>query len=439
MMQERAEIQNMIVLQHWSFEELKNLYGVANDEARQDTISPNLEDPPPRYDDPASDEVRLAITAPPRPPKVEEASQAMVQYQEKPLQQLDEALHLALSRENRALSAQVPDIVNHLLREWTQPQYPEDPEHQGARALTHGRPILKNRKYKPHVSDDEEDTTESEFDDSEPNSRGYYLEGPSTNGGKKNVRFKHQQAKVEDDTDEEDHRPRRSTRRHILNSEDDSSDSSLSPPKATIHKSQHRRDSNTSSGSHQSRYDPHPHTSYDRNRRPYTAGPSGPRNSPPEKEAMRPGSSRGVPPSPRTGPMLMHNQSWQGHAGQPGLRPPPPQHPSQSFPPPGPQRIPSGGNNQYNPQQYLPSPGASPIMMQGQYFPQQQRSQQATGTREQRPAPRPSRSSHHGSGRTSSEKAEKDRKSSSRNIKKGIGIGAAAAGLMELLSGLEAI
>ena len=446
MMQERAEIQNMIVLQHWSLEELNGLFGVANDEVRQDTISPTLEDPPPRYDDPASDEVRLAITAPPRPPKVEETSQAMVQYQERPLHQLDEALHQALCKENQVLNASVPDIVNHLLREWTERECPQDAAHSGSRALTYGKPILKNRGYRPSVSDDEEDTTESEYEYSDSQSRGYYLEGPSSNGVKKNVRFKNQQARVEDGVDEEERRPRRPTRRHILNSDDDSSDSSLSPPKATIYKSQNRRDSNNSTGSQHSRYDPHQHASYDRNRRPYTAGPSGPRNSPPEKEAMRPGSSRGVPPSPRTGPMPMHNQPWPintGHPPQgPGLRPPPQQYPSQSFPPcpPGPQRIPSNGNNPYGPQQYLSSPGASPVLLQGQYFPQQRRLSQGGGTREQRPASRPSRNSRQGSARGSSEKADKDKKnSSSRNLKKGIGIGAAAAGLMELLSGLEGI
>ena len=441
----------MIVLQHWSYEDLKNLYGAASDEARQDSTSPNPEDPPPKYDDPA-DDVRLTVTAPPRPPKVEGTSQAMVQYQERPLQQLEESLHQALSKENRVLSASVPDIVNHLLHKWTQPDFSSYSKHSSSRALTHQKPTSNGRKYKPHVSSDEEDTTESEFDDSDRHSRGYFLEGPSPNSIKKNVRFKHQQAKVEDDTDEEEHRPRRSTRRHILNSDTDTSESSPPPPKSALQKPGHRRDSDNSNISN--RPDPYPHAVYDRNRRPYS-GPSAPRNSPPEKEAVRPGSSRSNPPSPRNmAPPPTHNQPWHGHAGystqSPGLRPPlQPQH--QSFPPSPAiaQRIPSVGNNQYMPpQQYMPSPGSSPLALHGQYFPQQQQLQQyrqgsvgGGAMREQnRPAPRPSRS-HHGSRGGSGEKLDKDRdkKDGSKNFKKGIGLGAAAAGLMELLSGLDGI
>ena len=456
MMQERAEIQNMIVLQQWSLEDLNNLYRAASDEARQDSTSPRLEDAPPRYDD-LADEVRLAVTAPPQPPKVKETSQAMVQYQERPLQQLDESLHQALTRENSVLSASVPDIVNHLLQEWTQPEFSTKSKHSASRALTYGKSTSTSRKYRPHVSSDEEDTTESEYEDPDRHLRGYFLEGPSPNGIRKNVRFKHQQAKVEDDVDDEEHRPRRSSRRHVLISDSDTSESSPVPPKSALHKPRYRQDSNTSNGSYNSQPDPYPHAIYDRNRRPYS-GPSGPRNSPPEKEAVRPGSSRSNPPSPRNmAPQPMHNQPWHGyswHPQSPGLRPPPlPQHQSFSPSPAGAQRTPSIGNNQYMPpQQYMPSPGSSPIALHGQHFPQQQPQQQqqrrpSGGVREQnRPVPRSSRSSH-GSRGGSGEKTdrerererERDKKDGSKNFKKGIGLGAAAAGLMELLSGLDGI
>ena len=438
-MQERAEIQNMIVLQHWSFEELRTLYGMANDEATsQCSTSSSPEDPPPRYDDPASDNVHLAIPAPPRPPKEENTSKAIIQYHEQPLQQLDESLHHALAKENSTLSASVPDIVNHLLHAWTHAQSPNQPRHSSypvSRALTHRRPALKSRKYSAHISDDEEDTTESEYEDLDEHPGGYFLEGPRTDGMKKNVRFKHQQARVEDDTDEELHRPKRPSRKHIINSDEYSSDPSEGPP---LHRSHKRHDSN-SSGSH---IELPSHTAYDRNRRPYTSGPSGPRNSPPEKEVVQPGSSHGRPPSgmqPRVIPMHMPNQPWQGQGpNSPGLRPP-----SRFNAPPGatPRRS-SGGP--YVPQPYLSSPGASPVATQGAYFPQRPLGPglpppgqgPPPGMNQSRPPSRPK--SNQGS-RQGSDKAEKDRKSSSRNIKKGIGLGAAAAGLMELISGLDAI
>ncbi|KAL9127636.1 MAG: hypothetical protein Q9217_003527 [Psora testacea] len=438
MMQERAEIQNMIVLQHSSYEELKSLYSFANDEARQDSNSPNCDDPPPRYDDPASDEIRLAITASPRPPKEEEnTSTAMVQYHEQPLQQLDESLYQALVKENSTLSAPVPDIVNHLLHEWTQPEYPGPKRNPNSRALAHKGPSHKNRRYMPRISDEEEDTTESEYDESCDQARGYYLEGPRPNGVKKNVRFRNQQAKVEDDADEEDLRPKRSSRKHIINSDEYSSDSSQSSTFA--HRPPHSRDSNSSS----SRYEPPSNLSYDRNRRPYTSGPSGPRNSPPEKEAVRPGFFNNRPPptvNPRAMPMQMPNQPWQGHGtNSPGLRPPSQFNVPASLGPS--QRRHSGGP--YVPQPYMQSPSTSPVATHGAYFPPRQPGPgppppgQAPppGLNQQRPR-RPR--SNYGS-RQSSERAEKDKKSASRNITKGLGIGAAAAGLIDLLSGLDAI
>ena len=431
-MQERAEIQNMIVLQHCSLEELKGLYGIASEEAKQDFSNP--EDPPPSYDDPASDEVRLSLTAPPRPPKREDTSKAVVQYHETPLQQLDESLRHALARENSTLSAPVPDIVNHLLHEWIQPEFPEHTRSLDLRAMANTRPAYKERKYAAHISDEEEDTTESEYDESDEPSRGYYLEGPHTNGAKKNVRFKNQQAKVEDHTDEEERRPKRPSKKHIINSDDDSSDSSHFSPITSRPKPRHEINSSSS------RYVPQSQSTQDRNRRPYTSGPSGPRNSPPEKEVVRPGSSHGRPPSAlhhRAMPMHLPNQPWQGQGLNPsGLRPPP----QYNGPPGPPQRMPSGGP--YVPH-YVNSPNASPIMTQGAYFPQRQ-SGPGVPPPGQGPPPgmshhKPSRPrSNHGS-RQSSDKAERDKKSSSRNIKKGIGIGAAAAGLMELLSGLDGI
>ena len=50
MRQDRAEIQNMIVVQHWSLVELRKLYELAEKEAKEETMSPTIEDPPPSYD-----------------------------------------------------------------------------------------------------------------------------------------------------------------------------------------------------------------------------------------------------------------------------------------------------------------------------------------------------------------------------------------------------
>ena len=432
MMQERAEIQNMIVLQHWSFEELRTLFGTANDEARRDSISPSSEDPPPRYDDPAVEGVRLAVTGPQQPSQGVDTSMAVVQYQEQPLPQLDESLQRAVTKENSALCAPVPDIVIHLLHEWTQPEFPDHSGHPDPRALAHTRPSTKNRKYMPHISDDEEDTTESEYEELDEHARGYYLEGPLSHGTRKSVRFRHQQARVEDDIDEESHRFKRPSHKHILNSDESSSDSSEASTLA--HRSHHRRDSNSSA----SRQEFHSHAPNARMSRPYTSGPSGPRNSPPEKEVIRPASSHGRPPPgmhPRAMPMHMPNQPWQGQApNSPGLRPPP-----QFNGPPGqPQRMPSAGP--YVPQQYMHSPGASPNAPQGAYFPPRQSGPpQSQGPPPNMSQQRPSRPRSNHSSRQSSDRADRDKKSASRNIKKGIGIGAAAAGLMELLSGLDGI
>ena len=444
MMQERAEIQNMIVLQHWSFEELKSLYQAAHsDNSRRESLNSLPEEPPPGYDDPASDVIRLAVTAPPpRPPKEELAPNgngnlSLVHYQEQPLAQLDQSLHQALHKENQVLSAHVPDIVNHLLHEWTLPQYPDHKAHSDSRARD---PDRKNQKYQTHLSDQEEDTTESEYDDSDTSRpHGYYLEGagPQPNKVKKGVRFRDQQAKVEDDVDEGERRHRRSSHRHIINSDEDSTDSELSSSPVSTHRPAlargHRQDSSMSSGN--GSYAHGSYSAYDRNRRPYTGGPSAPRNSPPEKEAVRPGSSRAMPTN-------LHNQPWQNQAQQPhpqspALRPPPPGHYNSGPPQP---RMPPGPGGHYMPtlasQQQAPfpySPGASPVTPHGRYFPQQQQySHQPRRDRDHKP-----RRGH--SSRQGSDKAEKDKKAASSNIKKGIGIGAAAAGLMELLSGLDGI
>jgi len=439
-MQERAEVQNVIVLQHWSLEEVKSLYGVANDEAQHDTISPSHEDPPPSYDAPNKHDIRLQVT---EVPKNEEQSQALVSYREQPLQELDASLHRALALENHTLDAQVPDIVNHLLHEWIQLA---EPKHTGQRSIMSKRPQTTRtdgHKYRPHYSSEEE-TTESEYERSDGSRRGYYLEGPRRST--KNVRFK---AKVEDDTDEDEHRPRRLTKRHILRSEDEDSSDSESQMSPVAHWSnghgRERRDSDP-------KYDSSPRQSSERMPRPY----AGARNYPPEEVNNRPGSSRGAPqphppqsappqhPTPvqtTSYPQQYPQQQWPNQPPSAGLRPP-----QYGLPPMGPQRMPSNG--QYIPQQYMgASPQASPQPPPGSYFPRPNMPLgQGPPSNMQTQPPRRTPPSRNRSHRSESkfhekqvEKAEKDKKSASRNLKTGLGIGAAAAGLMELLSGLDGI
>ncbi len=448
-MQERAEVQNVIVLQHWSLEDLKSLYGVANDEARHDAISPSQEEPPPRYDAPSSGEIRLQVA---EAPKKEDHSQALVSYKEQPIQELDASLHQALALENQTLEAPVPDIVNHLLQEWTQPP---EPQQRGPRSIMTQRPPSKQsngHKYRPHYSSEEEDdTTESEYERSDDSRRGYYIEGPRN--GVKNVRFK---ARVEDDVDEDERRPKRSTQRHILRSDDDissDSESSISPVARRSH-GRDRRDSDP-------KYDSSPQQSSDRRRRPYAVS----RDHPSEDRNARPGSSRGAPPQPmqpqhqqppqqppRPIPIQTssHSHQQQYHNTQQppsaGLRPP------QYGPPPsGPQRMPSNG--QYIPSQYMgPSPQASPQPPPGSFFARQPLmplpQNYAPPPNAQQPprrTPAPPQNRSHRADKESRrhekqmERAEKDKKSASRNLKTGLGLGAAAAGLMELLSGLDGI
>ena len=460
----------MIVLQHWSLEDLRTLFLNAQDDVRRDSTASNLsEDPPPKYEDPPSEEVRLAIAPPPRPPKETDTSQALVKYQEQPIQQLDESLHQALSRENQVLSAEVPDIVNHLLKEWTIPTYPSSMGYP--RALTNG-PIHPPRPRRHHATVSSEEGDSSDYDSSDSLRKGYYLEGPplKPRGVKKQLRFEDQvklQPRVDDESDEEDRRNRRraTTGRHILRSNassDSDSDSDGSPPP----NSHTRRTRPSSSESAQAT-----HAAWDRNRRPYYNAPGGPRNSPPEKEAVRPlqrGSvsgpgNGGVPPSPHTGPMHMPHSALKN----PQLRPPPGGH---HYSHPGTGRPPSqGSGGPYVPQQSALSPNASPVMTHGTHFPQSQRGAPpmspinapqsgSGGFIPPMPAPggrpRPSRgaNSQHSSfeGKhvgwkdgphppRDRDSKKRDKDAASRNIKKGMTIGAAAAGLMELLSGLDGI
>ena len=181
MRQDRAEIQNMIVVQHWSLVELRKLYELAEKEAKEETMSPTIEDPPPSYDaagnaqtsyyedQAAKDNRRLSLQGPAVPVKIPNDSQAMVKFQEKPLQQLDQQFTLALRREIQALGANVIDIINHLLHEWTRiPEAearPSPPHSRGYPSPPSSRKnSTTNPSGKPTYYESDEDTSDSEFD-----------------------------------------------------------------------------------------------------------------------------------------------------------------------------------------------------------------------------------------------------------------------------------
>ena len=396
------------------------MYELAETEAKEEALNPLNDDPPPSYDEHRAIEpsyyaqkategdLQLSITAPP----IEDTSRAMVKYQERPIQQLDAAFTRSLVRENQALGADVDNIVDHLLGVWT--QIPE----------LDSRPIAKDRRpsLTTYYESDEDDTTESEYEDSR--TKGRYIEGPRK--AKKDVRFR---ARVESDSEEDNrHEPHhRAPKKHILLSEDDTSSDSEAPPVVTRSQPGSRRNSEASNA----KYSPNAQDSHDRNPRPYASGGRPPR---PENPNHYPGSShrpnvRGTP-QPPLGSMPMPTRSmpnvnqWQSNPPMPqsNLRPP-----SYQGPPPGHPRPPSRGS--YPPPGYM---GHSPQPPPGAYFPQQQRPQGPPVA----PRPRPSRQHRH---RSETQKAEDDKHAANKNIKRGLFGGAALAGIVDLLQGLDGI
>lgn len=422
MRQDRAEIQNMIVVQHWSLVELRKLYELAEKEAKEETTSPTIEDPPPSYDAAGNAETsyyedqaangnlpRLSIQAPSVPDKIPNDSQAMVKFEEKPLQQLDQQFTLALTRENQALGAPVYDIVNHLLHEWTKIPEPEarpsPSSSRGPPSPPHSRKNSSaNPSGKPTYYESDEDTSDSEFERS-MDIGGRYIEGPRK-GVEKNVRFR---ARVESDEDEQDHHRsrRRGPKKHVLHSEDDTSSDTDSEdsPHPPIPGS--RRSSDSSNV-------PYSRDGPERRPRPYSGRSNGP------ESAGRP-VHRGMtqPSIPQGRPML--NQQWQSTPAIPaGLRPQQPYGP-----PGGPPRMPNG--SPYLPAGYV---GQSPQPQSGNYFPPQQ--QRPPG-----PSMPPRQQSHRDKEKRRS--AEKDVSSASKNLRRGLFGGAAVGAILEVLQGLDGL
>ena len=419
----------MIVVQHWSLVELRKLYELAEQAGKEEPSTLLLDDPPPSYDAHrtveqnfhsrhAESDLQPAIEAPPVPPKVEVNSRAMVKYQEKPLHQLDASFTKALARENHALNAPVYDIVDHLLGEWT--RLPE----------LGSRPSPRDANYRAYY-DSDTDTSDSEFERSE-HIRGRYMEAPRRSH-KKNVHF---HARVESDPEDADHdrQQRRAPRKHILHSEDDSTSESESPSPPPRSRTSSRRNSEASPRQSLSSQD-----AYDRSRRPYASGGL---TNVPEDPSNRP-TSRGGPPPPLpmpVRPMSTPNQQqqWpptpQGTPSNPGFR-----IPQYNLPPSGPQRLASGGP-------YAPPPGfmggPSPQPQAGAYFPQRPPGQPMPPGPPMAPNQRPPRHRHHRHNDREKERVEvkaERAKESSKNLKRGLFGGAAVAGIMDLLQGLDGL
>ena len=421
MRQDRAEIQNMIVVQHWSLVELRKLYVLAEQEAKEETTSPTIEDPPPSYEaagtaqtsyyeeQAANRNRRLSIQGPAISEKVPNDSQAMVKFEEKPLQQLDRQFTIALSRENQALSAPVYDIVNHLLHEWTKiPELDARPSPPNSRGYPSPPSSRKNSTAnptatpsgKPSYYESDEDTSDSEFEGSS-GIGGRYIEGPRK-GVEKNVRFR---ARVESDEEEQDHHRsrRRAPKKHILHSEDDTSsdtESDVSPPPRAPGSRRSSENSNM----------PYPRDGPERRPRPYSGRSIGPEDA---GRSITRGTSQTSIPQGRP----IFNQPWQSTPPfSTGLRPQQPYGP-----PGGAPRMPNG--SPYAPAGYM---GQSPQPPPGNYFPQQQ----------QRPPPPRQQSNREKEKRRS---AEKDAVSASKNLRRGLFGGAAVAGILDLLSGLDGL
>ena len=411
----------MIVVQHWSLVELRKLYDLAEKEANEESTSPTSEDPPPSYDaaaiaqtsyyeDQASNgDRRLSIQGPPVPEKTPVDSLAMVKFAEKPLQQLDRQFTLALTRENQTLAAPVYDIVNHLLHEWTEisgaEARPSPPNSRGHPSPPQSRKnSTGNPSGIPTYYESDEDTSDSEFERSS-DIGGRYIEGPRK-GVEKNVRFR---ARVESDEEEQDHHRsrRRGPKKHVLHSEDDTSsdtESDVSPPRPAPGS---RRSSDSSNV-------PYSRDGPERRPRPYSGRSNGPENAGrlPTRGMTQPSIPQG---------RALPNQQWQPTPPiPPGLRP------QQSYGPPGgPPRMSTG--SLYMPTGYM---GQSPQPPPGNYFPQQQ--QRPPG-----PSMPPRQQSHRDKEKRRS--AEKDANSASKNLRRGLFGGAALAGMLDLLQGLDGL
>lgn len=292
MRQERAEIQNIVVVRHWSLVDLRRLYELAEKEAAQPTQIPpqSLQG---AVELPAGDP-RLSIAGPEHD---DDLSKAPPKSTELSLCRLDASMKKAVNRP-KVLHNPGDNVVDVLLDEWTQLR------ESGPQSRHHHH---KGHRYKTsYYTDDEDDDLEPEFE-REKGVGGQYIQGP-TNGNKRNAKSVHFRARVESDSEGSDkvkQQPKKPPSRHVLRSEASfssltsssaSSDfSDLTPPPTPTLRTTPDRGSKEVQSSSSRRYTP----------------PNVPTGNVPEVTAK---SERRTPPSPiYSRPMpIQHNQSWQG-------------------------------------------------------------------------------------------------------------------------------
>ncbi|KAL8934679.1 MAG: hypothetical protein Q9211_005105 [Gyalolechia sp. 1 TL-2023] len=414
MLQERAEIQNMVVVRHWAFVELRRLYNMAEreDEERRDQHRFDL--PPPPFDgiNHTLPDPRLQIEG---PKNEDDLNNALVKYNETPLHDLDQSLHRAMDRPNRLLHAPGNDIVDMLVDEWTRVR------------TTSTKKKHNPHKYRPRYKTDSEDS-EIDFERS-GDVGGRYIGAPPPKP--KNVHFAH--AHVESGSEESDHhKPRhRPPRRAVLDSDSVStsttdSDSESPPPRPPT------RLSDSSKGK------PATQDGGDRNRRPYPSGGS--------PQSPRPGSGNGPLGPQSSRPSIVGQSSFrtgpQNPPGPPGLRPPGPYNI-----PPAPKRMPSGVPFVGIPPSQSPaaglipvSPGTSPSTP-GMYYQPPPTQAPPPGQPPQpsgHPYRRSSKKSNGMNGKGSGDK-HTFKENAKRDVKRGL-IGAGAlAGIMDIIEGLGSI
>lgn len=406
MLQERAEIQNMVVVRLWSLVDLQGLYQLAEDEAAHPHDSPLPEN---REMQQIEGDPRLFITA---AAHEENTSNAMVKYHETPLSQLEASWDKAMSQPNRLLQSADNNIVDRLLREWTR-----SPEMEPKAKHTSG--------HQAHVDSDTDDS-DSEFE--RPDTRGYYLEAR-----RKEVRF---QPWVEDDEESDRAGPRKKgPKRGIIRSgsEDSSSSSSCSEDILAS-----RRSSTSSTISRKtSNNDPSGGT-----RRQIPAGVYGAPGSTGIPPGVPPGIRTG-PPSPRMSrPVSIPSQPrGQVASGQPSQ-----QHHHRHHPP----YPPVSGSPYRPPPSNVPGPGGP---LYGGYSPHgrvnmfhQPPQQPQNGNPFPAPRNHPPRSEprHHKPRSQRRERADSGKSSSfkenaKKDVKRGLLGAGAVAGLMDILEGLSAI
>lgn len=415
MLQERAEIQNMVVVRHWALVDLQKLYEHAKKEDGDDVKSP-IESPPPSYDGvehPGGDP-RLAI----EPAPLDSVdSKALVKYQEKPLVELDSSLYQAMARPDRILRNPDSNVVDYLLEEWTRLR-----EIERQKRVERKEQRKKDKYGARYETDDSAYSSEDDFE--RVDGKGRYI----TNGTKpknvKNVRFR---ARVDSDTDESEQGKshNRPPSRHILRS-DSSSSCSTSPSPPPSRPLRHGENGT-------SKYGQAPPALPERTPHPYA--------QPRDGDSERPRSSNG-PPGPGQYPRgPMPYQQWHNAPQSPGLRTPlsgqfPAPNGYLHGPPPGPQRMPSAGPYGMPPPGY----GQSPQAPNGFYGPPRG----PPGPPGPPPPGRHHRHHHHerrrdgGSSKPADSKKERG-KTTSKDVKRGLLGAAGVAGLLDLLGGLDGI